>query len=206
MVGTGLRGVNTSYRSRREREAKEQQVAERRRADEARVQQRINEGIWHDGRLDCVAGNGIMSELGVGDELFGDNEIVISPHATEKGDAGGEGERNGNGNGSEEEAKRKQRSLEDLKAVEAMPVVVLRNFETKGGGEQREILMGVLSQWAATLAENQVQPFPSQCGRHTEDFNVYRSRTLLLSATIARILRFWPEVCLHRLQFMSYWI
>ena len=110
------------------------------------------EGIWHDGRLDCVAGNGVMSELGVGDEVFREDDAdrLVKTQAQTDGE-----KRDANGN--VEDVKRKQRSAEDLKAVEAMPVVILRNFGTRGGGEQREVLVNVLSQWAASVAENQVR-------------------------------------------------
>ncbi|TCD65369.1 mitochondrial escape protein 2 [Steccherinum ochraceum] len=155
VVGTGLRGVNTSYKKQHERELNERHVAELRRQDEARVQERIRNGIWHDGRLDCVAGNGVMSELGVGDELFDDHDVNGSVSTSSLSESF-ELQEKAEANGAAEESKRKQRSAEDLRAIEAMPVVVLRNFETKGGGEQRETLMNVLSQWAATVAENQI--------------------------------------------------
>jgi hypothetical protein len=44
-------------------------------AAQAAEMQEIKLGIWHDGRLDCVAGNGIMSELGVGIEVPTANDI-----------------------------------------------------------------------------------------------------------------------------------
>ncbi|THH22364.1 hypothetical protein EUX98_g8222 [Antrodiella citrinella] len=158
VVGTGLRGVNMSYRKRHERQLQELRVAELQKQYEARVQRRIDEGIWHDGRLDCIAGNGVMSELGIGDEMFSEqmDAVVVKVDgsaSSEKAEWKDNGEA---GSPNPEEAKRKQRSAEDLQAIEAMPVVVLRNFETKGGAEQREVLMNVLSQWAATLAENQI--------------------------------------------------
>ncbi|KAH8102922.1 RNA12 protein-domain-containing protein [Cristinia sonorae] len=157
VVGTGLRGVNTSYKKHHARELKAQHLAEMRAQHESRVQQRIATGTWHDGRLDCVAGNGVMCELGVGDELFTeqdeDEATSLSLSAEAQEGHAGEGVQ---GSGDVNETKRKQRSAEDLKAIEALPVVILRNFETKGGGEQRETLMNVLSQWAANIAENQI--------------------------------------------------
>lgn len=198
VVGTGLRGVNTSYRKHHESELKEQHVAELRKADEARVQRRIDQGIWHDGRLDCIAGNGIMSELGVGDELFGENDaddVATASHSSETQSSETEkGDGNGNGNGSSQEVKRKQRSAEDLQAIEAMPVVVLRNFETKGGSEQREALMNVLSQWAATLAENQVRRDTLIHETSTEYGYGHRSHMSSSSVIIARTPSFLREV------------
>lgn len=36
--------------------------------------QNVKENNLHDGRLDCVAANGIMGELGMGIEREGDND------------------------------------------------------------------------------------------------------------------------------------
>jgi hypothetical protein len=50
------------------------------RSDEDGSLQSIRQGRWHDGRLDAVAGNGAMSELGVGIEKENDWWHVVSPH------------------------------------------------------------------------------------------------------------------------------
>lgn len=113
-------------------------------------------GIWHDGRLDCVAGNGIMSELGFGDELLTDADMdawhgnakvmVMNAAAVENvGIASTEAE----------EKERKLRNVDDTQAVETLPIVVIRNYAAKGGAN-REELLSVLATWAASLAENQV--------------------------------------------------
>ncbi|KAI0797741.1 exonuclease [Abortiporus biennis] len=149
VVGTGLRGVNTSYRKQHERDVKAEHTAELLHADELHVEEKIKKGIWHDPRLDCVSGNGVMSELGIGDELFTDLDID-QPLLNTNSENNREKE-----NGSGEE-RRKQRSAEDLQAIEAMPVVIIKGYESKGGDARRQDLLDVLSQWTATLVENQV--------------------------------------------------
>ncbi|KAF7800270.1 hypothetical protein EIP86_011517 [Pleurotus ostreatoroseus] len=160
VVGTGLRSVNTSYRRRRQKELESERKQQVRAADDARVQQRIIAGTWHDPRLDCIAGNGVMSELGVGDELFGDadadvKETVVSEKAVSK-DSGSWIWNWTWGWGGSEARKSKPANTEELRAVEAMPIVVINNFDSKGSSLRKEELLTVLAQWAAALADNSV--------------------------------------------------
>lgn len=103
---------------------------------------KIHRGEFHDGRIDCVAGNGVMSELGVGDEPFGENDWdveVVEVLSEEDYAAGG---------------KKKHRTDEELERINALPVVIIRNYEDKTGN--KEDVLDVLAQWAATMVENQV--------------------------------------------------
>ena len=140
VVAVGLSRVATAHKSDKQREVDREQ---RRREQETQgriVAEKIDRGVWHDGRIDCVAGNGIMSELGVGDEPMDTSEEVISP------------------NGASTEAKEERRenlSEAELDAVSAMPIVVIRNYSSKIGAT-REELLAVLASWAASLVENQV--------------------------------------------------
>ncbi|KAH9925242.1 RNA12 protein-domain-containing protein [Fomitopsis serialis] len=159
VVGTGLGRVNTTHRKEHDRAVQNAHLAELRRAEEARVRERIREGAWHDGRVDCIAGNGVMSELGVGDEVFDRNDEglhVVS--ALQRGDgekAEKVEEKRGEGR-ERKEAQRKERSAGDVEAIEAMPIVIVKGFESKGGGASKEEMLDVLSRWAASLAQNQV--------------------------------------------------
>ena len=72
VVDTGLKSVNTTYRKNHKKQLERQRLEQLREAENAKQRQRILDGKWHDARLDCVAGNGVMCELGVGDELFGE--------------------------------------------------------------------------------------------------------------------------------------
>ena len=93
-----------------------------------------------------------MSELGVGDELFElDNGVRMLPSSSETSrqlelEA-------------QEKVTRKQKTLEDLEAINALPIVVIRNFASNMGRATREEVLEVLAQWAATLVENHVRFF-----------------------------------------------
>jgi hypothetical protein len=153
VVGTSLKGVNTSYRKRQKREQEEEQAAKVLAEQTARIEARIREGIWHDPRLDCVAGNGIISELGVGDEWFGAADSYVEPSTnpatTNEKEVDNKVLQRESGDIS-------QAPTEEAQAIDAMPIVILRGFDSKGGGPRREELLNVISQWAAGLAEGQV--------------------------------------------------
>ncbi|KAG2149305.1 RNA12 protein-domain-containing protein [Suillus clintonianus] len=152
VTGTALKKVNHSLRASAQRTVKAAQDAEARQAEEARTRARIRAGTWHDPRLDCVAGNGIISELGVGDELLdGADGEFTSFDAMEK-DVGNS---NGGGEKTSEELARQHRNAEDVQAVRTLPIVVIKNYAARGGAYKEELL-SVLAHWAASLAENQI--------------------------------------------------
>ncbi|OAX43831.1 hypothetical protein K503DRAFT_789293 [Rhizopogon vinicolor AM-OR11-026] len=151
VVGKALINVNHTLRTSAQRSVKAAQEAEARGAEDARTRARIRAGTWHDPRLDCIAGNGIMSELGVGDELLeGDGEFTDFDAIYDAVNLNDKGEKV-----SEEELARQRRSVEDVQAVHALPIVVIKNYAARGG-PYKEALLGVLANWAAALAENQV--------------------------------------------------
>ncbi|KAG6833500.1 hypothetical protein H0H87_006072 [Tephrocybe sp. NHM501043] len=128
VVGTALKGVSSSHRA-----ATKRQIQKREREKlETKEEERIR------------AGNGIMSELGFGDEpmLPADGTCAVFVETSEENSDSGETTRN-------------QRTQEEMEAVDALPIVVIRNFALKVGSKREELLT-VLAQWAATLAENQV--------------------------------------------------
>ncbi|KAG2115212.1 RNA12 protein-domain-containing protein [Suillus discolor] len=153
VTGTALKKVNHSLRTSAQRAVKATQEAEARQAEEARTRARIRAGTWHDPRLDCIAGNGVISELGVGDELLeGDDGglagfNVIEEDAVNSSDGGEKT--------SEELARQQHRHAEDVQVVRTLPIVVIKNYAARGGVYKEELL-GVLAHWAASLAENQV--------------------------------------------------
>ena len=93
-----------------------------------------------------------MCELGVGDELLeGDREFVgFDATDYEMANLNGKVDKT-----SEEELARQRRSTEDMETVRALPIVVIKNYAARGGA-YKEALLGVLANWAAALAENQV--------------------------------------------------
>lgn len=154
--------------------AREEQDEER-KAEQNIVLHKIRHGTWHDGRLDCVAGNGVMSELGIGDEAmgvledeYGDDvgvveiagEALTEPEAMRE--AMMELGRTDRGDGEVERPKEKKNGhhrqpVADAEAISAIPIVIIRNYSpsNKAGGS-KEDLLAVLAQWAAGLAENRV--------------------------------------------------
>ncbi|TDL27233.1 hypothetical protein BD410DRAFT_740017 [Rickenella mellea] len=143
VVGTGLKGVSSRRRKHMDREVVEYQQLLSRKAEEAERSEKIRRGLWHDGRLDCVAGNGVMSELGIGDEL-------MRPEDSD----GGYGDMSSGADRTQgDDIQKRQTSVRDLEALNALPVVVIKNFATKRGKDE---VLNVLAQWAATLVENQV--------------------------------------------------
>lgn len=147
VVGTGIRHVN----SRKQKDLKKQKTASQkaleREAEQALFAEEIRKGIWHDGRLDCVAGNGVMSELGVGIERFSPDDQTptraewLEPERQES-DAMEKNGRNG-----------VSKTQLDIEAVKTMPIVIVKNFATKRG---RDNILAVVARWSASLVESQV--------------------------------------------------
>ncbi|PIL23760.1 hypothetical protein GSI_13510 [Ganoderma sinense ZZ0214-1] len=149
VVARGLSRGNNAQRAYREKQAKQAQRNAERAEENKALQEKILKGVWHDGRVDAVSGNGVMSELGVGVEPFGDSD-ADHPDI-------GDDEKSGSSTVAED-LKQRQKRFEDVEAVSSMPVVVIKNFEAKGpGGVRKEELLNVLAQWAATLADNKFQ-------------------------------------------------
>lgn len=163
VVGKALQRVHASHRHDTQKRILKEEHARKVEDEEGRRLARIKNGTWHDGRLDCVAGNGVMSELGIGDELWGVDDVAgsmflglekDSPH-NEKQQA--VSERNG-------EDTRKKKAQVDVEAVSALPIVIIRNFDSKtiGGmglaarANSREDVLNTLANWAGSLVENQV--------------------------------------------------
>ena len=145
VVRIALDSVKGSRQRDVERKARRTTQAEARALADAVHLERIRRGTWHDGRLDCIAGNGIMAELGVGDELFDDDISIATVEVAEL-------ERQQR---NEQEIKKKEKGNAELGAVEPLPVVVIRNFD----GSTREEIFNVIAEWAASLVEQQVLIF-----------------------------------------------
>jgi hypothetical protein len=154
VVNKGLKAVSSSHRSAMKRKfERKRRIEEQDRADATRREQ-IRQGIWHDGRLDCVAGNGVISELGFGIERMSDADkdtesagdaILMSQSEYELEE-------------KTRETRRKERSEEDTQAIDSLPIVIIKNYAVKSGtlSPHQQDVMAVLAQWAATIVENQV--------------------------------------------------
>ena len=157
IVATALVKVSSSHRDAIQRKIKNQEREEQKKAAEASRSERIRRGLYHDGRLDCVSGNGVMSELGIGDELMTSDDMESLHEDADKSPGGKirKDQEDAVKKEAGEKRERKERSEQGMQAVGTLPIVVIRNFASKGGAN-REELFSVLASWAATLAENQV--------------------------------------------------
>jgi hypothetical protein len=144
VVTSALSSLSTSHLAAREKEIERE---ERRRLDELETEQRreaIRHGTWHDGRIDCIAGNGVISELGVGIERF-DGDYEDGEKIWSTGEKELEGQR------------QKLRTQQDIHAVRALPIVVLKNFSLRSkASPTKDEVLEVLAQWAAALVERKV--------------------------------------------------
>ncbi len=113
------------------------------------ISSKIKRGIWHDGRLDCVAGNGVMSELGFGDEPMTENDALFAGDF----DAGAQSEW-GNKHGQYTSI----RDSSSRNIVNSLPVVIIKNFASRNASSREELLVA-LANWAAELAKNKVSSF-----------------------------------------------
>ena len=182
VVGTALKKVNRSLQESAKQKVTAERQAQTCREYEARVREAIRQGTWHDPRLDAIAGVGVISELGVGDEAF--DELVVT--STDSMDAEGLEKRRA----SEDELSRKERTAEELYAIGSLPVVIIKNYAARGRTSRQE-MQEVLGQWAATLVENQV--FSSLQLRTTAD-TAYRLPKLSSSAITVRMQNYLQEV------------
>ena len=135
VVGTALRSVSSARRKqalydleRATRSVEEQRITKQ-------IQERIRRGVWHDPRMDPIVGGGVIAELGVGDEPFGERDEELVIHDTEVP--------------TPTTSKREGSKTPDLQA----PIVVLKNYTTGS----REEVMGVFTKWAAALVEGKVR-------------------------------------------------
>ncbi|KAG6820790.1 hypothetical protein H0H93_011555 [Arthromyces matolae] len=142
VVGNALKNVTSSHRAINRRKALKNAREQFMKEEEERILARIKHGVWHDGRLDCVAGNGIMCELGIGDEPMLISDMTMDQGTEEKPI-------------SESARGQKNQSSRDFDDVRSLPIVVIRNYTSKDGVKQ-EGLLNVIAQWTAALTENQV--------------------------------------------------
>ena len=147
VVGVALKQVSVNSLQHAEDAKKCAQDKIRMDEEKAKRKQRILRGVWHDGRLDCVAGNGAMSELGMGDEpiSLGDMEPIEDEYmvgATVAPET----------SSATEKAADKEIDPE-AETIHSLPIIVLKNFAQKSA---RGDLWNVLSEWGAGLIENHV--------------------------------------------------
>jgi hypothetical protein len=155
IVALALKNTTIHERSRSAREAQSSADAERRIEEEKQRCGRMMRTTWHDGRLDCVAGNGVMSELGGGDELMRADDFDMFSADVGVGGVPSKGIQSFEKSeiGAEYGDNKPKIPLQDVEALETVPIVIIKNYSTKRGKDE---VLSVLANWAASLVENQV--------------------------------------------------
>lgn len=104
--------------------------------------EKIRLGRFHDGRIDCIAGNGIISELGVGVEPFGETDDLSED----------EDHRSKQQSITEEKEYKEYKSM---RPIEALPIVVIKHYDANCQGSNSTVT-AALADWAGRLASNKV--------------------------------------------------
>lgn len=117
-------------------------VGERQQKDYQKQVQRESKKSEADGRKDAAQSGESRNEKM--DVASGDQSKQNTPCSVEAG------------------KKKESSDASDIQAVEALPIVVIRNFAGKAGSNREDLLNG-LAQWVSKLAENQVIRF-RPCG------------------------------------------
>ncbi|KAK8869527.1 hypothetical protein IAR55_000093 [Kwoniella newhampshirensis] len=169
IVGGALKDVSVHAQQTHQEKIRDEQNKVEMDVERERRRQLIARGGWHDGRLDCVAGNGPMSELGLGDEPFLESDLnqAIVPLMDDNAPIHGEAvpptaasiQTIGNAQLAEAAAAKAAQvaATADLDAeselIKSLPIVVLKNFAQKTA---KGDLWNVLAEWGASLVENRV--------------------------------------------------
>ena len=153
VVTEGLQSVSSRHKKLFEDKLVEAQRQYQQDLQNLQHREAILQGTYHDGRLDCVAGNGVMSELGIGDEPFdaardGSNDFV-DVAKEEKREAVEEAE-------MRKHQLKKQRTEEDQEAINSLPIVIIRNYTGRMNRHGTDEVLNAIAEWAAKLAEQKV--------------------------------------------------
>lgn len=157
VVGASLKDISDHNREERVKAVEHQKERAERKREEAERSRLIALGAWHDGRIDCVAGNGIMSELGFGVEDISerDTEEQVSMAAT---------------SALVPTAATTPMTPSEVDQerdfVQSLPILILDNFTQKAAGKTE--LWSVLAEWGANLVENKVslRDYAMRLSRH----------------------------------------
>ena len=146
VVGSGIKKASSQALQSAQNRLSSAEAAERRRQEEAKRRISLLRGTWHDPRLDCVSGIGLISEVGLGDELMRPedfDETFDSPVLARA-------EKSALTSNALVQYRKSPPEIQELKTK---PIVVIKNFETTHG---RDDILGVIAKWAAALVESGV--------------------------------------------------
>lgn len=141
-MGSALERVQLAYKAEVEAETKHGQHALQLREATRAAELRVKEGVSHDGRLDCVAGNGAMSELGIGDESFSEKDTL----------SGRDPLRHIEPLESQPEPRN---NISSGSSANALPTVIIKNYACKNARDRQDLL-DALAKWAARLVNHKV--------------------------------------------------
>ncbi|KAJ9114774.1 hypothetical protein QFC22_005650 [Naganishia vaughanmartiniae] len=158
VVGTALKDISAGSRQQHEQEQLERQQAMEREEEKRRRQELIRRGGWHDGRIDAIAGNGIMSELGFGIEGLTGDDLASSDVVPGVDVAGLEVPSAAEISLASKEHDNKKLATDEtdkeLEFIHSLPILVLDNFTQKANTKTE--LWNVLAEWGASLVENKI--------------------------------------------------
>ncbi|KAI0048209.1 exonuclease [Auriscalpium vulgare] len=157
ITGAALRGVSSTHVKKTKRARTMASKKEERKKKEDWTRERVRRGVWSDPRLGAVAGVGVMSELGGGEEAWRtEDEEDVRVRLSATGGSGSESAEVQDEKSAQEQGRKdreKAREADDaLQAVHALPIVLVKNFASGGKEEVTE----VFARWAAALVEGQV--------------------------------------------------
>lgn len=159
VVGSALRDSSTNARQHHKREIERADTNARLHEDMEARRQLIRRGGWHDGRLDCIAGNGAMSELGLGEEPTFEGDLLPAPPLIDD-NAPIDGEAVPPTAASlppivpAKPVKKTDSEVdEESEFIKTLPIVVLQNFAQKTA---KGDLWNVMAEWGASLVENRI--------------------------------------------------
>ncbi|EKD02278.1 hypothetical protein A1Q2_03425 [Trichosporon asahii var. asahii CBS 8904] len=159
VVTTALKGVTQDEQEDRLEAARHAEREKKTHFMHEAARESINNGTYHDGRLDCIAGNGVMSELGFGQEPMTSKDARApkpkeesTEHLVARAQAA-LADKPPPAEQSEDTADEAPVLDTNAETISTLPIVVLRNFSAKPA---RGDLWKVLAEWGAGLLDNKI--------------------------------------------------
>lgn len=168
IVGGALKDTTDHVRDSHKQKKQDEENEARMDEERHRRLDLIRRGAWHDGRLDCIAGNGVMSELGLGEEPTFENDLLALPvsppllddNAPIHGEAVPPTSESlkmvpiqSDGSSYNDQKKSDHDVDDETEFIRTLPIVVLQNFAQKAA---KGDVWNVLAEWGTSLVENRI--------------------------------------------------